>query len=493
MGRVAVTRLHDIVAETHLESSVFSGLSFADLEPVGGEGGQPAPNAVTSQVTRLESGVDQSLCSTGFPCKPGAILDSELDEITVFVGGIEQAVYVEALDGRHLDGTVRSVLIQFLVSIDYGSPLSAVVTIGGGVSRGPSDISKTPIVWGLPAVVCLPTQPDYLIACDILVAPTIPVADVPASPTYLQDFEDDFDNWAEQHWALTAGTIPGDNGEPWSSVYQQYDRSHVWFTWWIRTGTFKYFYRFAKSAQEWVDVTAARASNNMWAPRFLGPESMAQYYWMTGWDSAKTELIRSTNYCRIYYADTGKMDVPDGDSRIGAKCLQGYIVCHMVGDVSRDWEAEALDAVDRILATQSGSGAYDQFDVWENAYGAPQHSVYQSGMVHFSFWQYYNYIDADSRIPPAIKKTLDYEIANGWVSGDKAFKYLIPYSTGGAVDLNGLILFGYVWYYLFSSTSTYLTYANDMLDGLNGAYWYGAKQFNEICRQTTPYYLWRDG
>jgi hypothetical protein len=413
------------------------------------------------------------------------LLDTELDEVRIIVDSVEQAIYVEAPDGRHSDGSLRSVLVQFNISITYGSPLYGTAYIGGGVSRGTGDISKTSITTGTPQVACLPTDTQYLID-TLLIPPTVSVADSPSSPSYFPAYEADWDLWSERHWDQAYPLVqssPSD-GDPWWSGYSQYDRTLVWFIWFCRTADEEYFYRFCQSGTEYTNVVAAKASNNMFAPRFHNPEGMAIQYWMTGWESARDECVRQSNYCRVYYS--GYLDAPGGDSRIGSKIMRSANLCHLLEDTSQSWDTVAEDALTRILATQSASGAFDKFSVYNY-----EHSCYQTGMVYYSFWFYYTWHDADSRILPAVKKALDYEIANEWVEDDLSFKYLSS-SSGGSPDLNGLSLFGYSWYYSYSSTETYKTYADKMVDGLQlYAYLFGYKQFNQAFRQSTPHLLWR--
>jgi hypothetical protein len=104
-------------------------------------------------------------------------------------------------------------------------------------------------------------------------------------------------------------------------------------------------------------------------------------------------------------------------------------------------------------------------------------------------------VQADTRIPPAIKKTLDWMWATQWDASAQAFKYLDQVtSTGGTTpypDLNGLIVTGYGWYYQYSGNATYKTEGDAILAGGNAAWLDGYKQFNQTYTQSYRYLSYR--
>ena len=195
-------------------------------------------------VTRLEDGTGSGLCSTGIPLPPGTLQPSETSKVKVTITSVEQAIYVEALSGLHSDGTLRSILVQFNITCDYGYPLSGTVDVGVGVTRSTEDITKTTAP-GVPVIACTPTDPDYLISCQ-LVLPTIPVADMPVSPAQYPTYTTNFETYGDYHWGIA---YPSANAD-WAIINNFYDRALVWYIYWIRTGTFEYWRRGTLQAVE---------------------------------------------------------------------------------------------------------------------------------------------------------------------------------------------------------------------------------------------------
>jgi hypothetical protein len=561
-----------------------------------------------------------------------------MSKVKVVIASVEQAIYVEPTSGLHGGGSCRSILVQFNLDIDYGSPLVGTVEVGDGVSRGTSDISKTSVSWELPVVACLPTDADYLISTDLVLMPNISVLDVPGTPQYLVDYHSDFVEWGDKHWAHDGSAqTPWPSEDPTYYVYNYYDRAHLWFNWWVRTGEYKWWYRGMMQEAAYLAFTIPMTSNNMHAPNNWLPAGMAEYYLLTGRDVAKSEFIRATMYCKTYYGGSYSVH-PTGDSRIQSRLLESFIWAIQLGDTSQTWSAWASDWLTKILDAQAANGSYSKFTVWnewdshlgdggdalgvsgdwadqgsniwrrawefsitnltfndtvtgtedltpesdydwyrsggflsvyatsnpagyytalrssawsdlggnvwrrtlgfnlitaikfntdtigvEDATPAadyewrhdgtyldvyatedpatyytqiwdwtPKHSPYQTGMVHYVFYLYYTYINADALIQPAMEAALDYEIANGWIAGTKSIRYIIPTSNNGSPDLSGLSLFGYIWNYELTSTATYLNYAIDLLQGIHsGAWLYGYKQFVQAYRQSTPFMKWR--
>src|SRR5213078_1756025 len=132
------------------------------------------------------------------------------------------------------------------------------------------------------------------------------------------------------------------------------------------------------------------------------------------------------------------------EGRIQARTLLSHYLAWMinaVGDQPTNWVSTMATDVTNILSTQQSDGSY-RFVEWEMA-----HSNYMTGMMHDALIKYYTYVQPDPRIPPAIKKTLDWMWATQWDTSVQAFKYLDQVtSTGGTTpypDLNGLIVTGY--------------------------------------------------
>src|SRR5438046_4349356 len=157
-----------------------------------------------------------------------------------------------------------------------------------------------------------------------------------------------------------------------------------------------------------------------------------------------------------------------------------------VGDQPTNWVSTMATDVTNIIRTQRPDGSF-RFVEWEG-----EHSNYMTGMMHDALIKYYTYVQADARIPPAIKKTLDWMWATQWVASAQGFKYLSgPTSTGDTTPqpgLNGLIVTGYGWYYRYSRDVTYKTEGDAIFaGGVAGAWLDGYKEFNQNYTQSYRY------
>ena len=142
----------------------------------------PAPGGVVAlTVARLAGGSGATLVSSGVPLAPGALRADQLGQVQVWAGGQQQAVYVEALQGRHADGSVRVLLVQFRPALTQGAPVAGELRLG--VGRTTSDLAKTPVSWDVPEGVALPSDPAYLVQTD-LVGPTVTAAQAPTRPAF---------------------------------------------------------------------------------------------------------------------------------------------------------------------------------------------------------------------------------------------------------------------------------------------------------------------
>jgi len=121
--------------------------------------------AVVATVYRNQSGSGTCLISSGFPTPPGLVTEAMVTSgaIRVLVNGTEVAANVTGLRGRHHDGTLRSVLIQFYYSMASGSSISAAVYFGGA-ARSAADPPYVRPTWQMVSNnnVILPTDTDYL-------------------------------------------------------------------------------------------------------------------------------------------------------------------------------------------------------------------------------------------------------------------------------------------------------------------------------------------
>ena len=437
------------------------------------------------QIVRMDGGSGVALVSNGIPLPKGLPPDSTT-HLALVVGGREQAIHVEALAGRYPDGSARALLLQFRYPVSAGSPVPALLITGPSVTRTTTDLPKTTVSGNMPAAVALPTSPSYLVSTEV-VGQTISRAAVPASPAAFPTYESQFVTYGNQHWATEAAD--------WT--YDYYDRALIWYAWWVRTGDPEYWRRGT------IDAVAYRQqylepNNYTLQPHNAQLEGLAVHYLLTG-DEASRVAVGKVAYlfswmwtpelaCTQCTANGGEYV----EGRIQARTLMSHYLAWMidaVGDQPTDWVSTMATDVTNILSTQQPDGSY-RFVNWEMA-----HSNYMTGMMHDALIKYYTYVQPDPRIPPAIKKTLDWMWATQWDPSVQAFKYLDQVtSTGGTTpypDLNGLIVTGYGWYYQYSGNATYKTEGDAILAGGNAAYLDGYKQFNQTYTQSYRYLFYR--
>jgi hypothetical protein len=436
------------------------------------------------QIVRMDGGSGMALVSNGIPLPQGLPPDSTT-HFALIIAGHEQPIHLEALAGRYVDGSARALLIQFQYPVNAGSPVPALLIAGPSVTRTTTDLPKTTVTWTIPAAAALPTSPSYLVGTGV-VGQTITRAAAPTSPAIFSTYENDFVSYGDQHWATEAGD--------WT--YNYYDRVLIWYAWWVRTGNPEYWRRAA------IDAVAYRQQSlvpdgYIEQPNQAQLEGLALHYLLTGDEASRYAVARvATVFADIW---TPVLDCPSCsggqyvEGRIQARVLQSHYLSWMinaVGDSPRNWLSLMATDVTKILNTQGADGSY-RFVQWEGS-----HSNYMTGLMHDMMIKYYTYVQADARIPPAIKKTLDWMWSTQWVSSAQAFKYvsedMSTGTTAPAPDLNLLIVTGYAWYYMYSGDATYRTKADAIFaGGVNGAYLTGFKQFNQNYTSSYRYLFYR--
>jgi hypothetical protein len=279
-------------------------------------------------------------------------------------------------------------------------------------------------------------------------------------------------------------------------LYDYYDRALIWYAAWVRTGNAEYWRRGTIDAiayrQQFIEPTYIMQPNDAQL------EGVALHYLLTGDEQSRYALARVATVFADIWTDVLNCTACTGggqyvEGRIQARTLQSHYLSWMidaVGDEPRHWLDEMATDVTKILSTQGADGSY-RFAEWEGS-----HSNYMTGLMHDMLIKYYTYVQADSRIPPAIKKTLDWMWSTQWVSSAQAFKYvsedMSTGTTAPAPDLNLLIVTGYAWYYKHSGNATYKTEADAIFaGGVNGAYLTGYKQFNQNYTSSYRYLFYR--
>lgn len=82
---------------------------------------------------------------SGVPLLEGQLMPADTGDVSLWIGGVEVACYVEALKGRYPDGSVISLLVQADTTLTFGTPVSAELRL----TTTPllSRITKRAITW----------------------------------------------------------------------------------------------------------------------------------------------------------------------------------------------------------------------------------------------------------------------------------------------------------------------------------------------------------
>lgn len=140
----------------------------------------------------------QSLCCTGWVFPPGymSVADVAARKFSLWIGGVEQAIATKLKPGKHPDGSVRAIDVQFLHAPPSSTPVLCEVRLG--VTRGTTDLAWTTTTaahhfveqpaqaWGVdaePTAKLLPTDVAYLCASDAAFMPLQPATEDDAIST----------------------------------------------------------------------------------------------------------------------------------------------------------------------------------------------------------------------------------------------------------------------------------------------------------------------
>lgn len=445
---------------------------------------QPAvPGGIAVTVHRLSTGCDRVLVSSGVPLPPGKLTASQLSQIRLFVGGQEQALYVEALHGAHPDGSLRAVLLQFNHVLGLGTPVAGQLVIGQ--TRAIPDLSKPTASRATPAAVVLAADPAYLISTE-LVGPTLSVASATQMSSTAQRYETDFQKYADIHWKSA--------GADWTENY--YDRALIYYAWWARSGNVEYWKRATALAVNYRrDYLEANdyATSAHWSQI----EGLELHYLLTGDEASRIAIGRMGDVFNVpYYMDNLDNLAAVMDNRIQARVLMAFLTSWRINAASQKgskWATLLPQALTDILVTQDAEGAY-RFTRTDNQCG--HNKPWMVGLLNDALIKYHAHFNADARIPTAIQKSADYMWAHDWDSAAQAFVYLdgpCPADDGGpAPDLNNLTVNGFAWTYQRTGNQAYRSRADQIFaGGVANAWLEGSKQFNQNYTSSYRYLSYR--
>jgi hypothetical protein len=425
------------------------------------------PGAIDVTVQRLAAGCGTVLVSSAIPLAPRMLTAAQTSQLRLFVGGKEQALYVEALPSTHADGSLRAVLVQFNYPLNSGSPVVGQLVIGQ--RRETRDITKPTAERGSPAAVVLPTDPAYLISTDI-VGPTLPAtATAVISPTF-QKYEADFQRFADSHWNGT--------GAAWADNY--YDRALIYYAWWVRTGEIEFWKRATAIAMSYRR-DFLEANRYATSPHWSQMEGLEKHYLLTGDEKTRYAIAMVGEQFLKLQPELGST-TSWWENRIQARLLQVYFLAwrlQAVGTTPQNWAALLDESLTKVLGTQTADGSY-RFDV---LCGGSLN--YMTGLLNDQLIKHYTYYKADARIPGAVQRAVDFLWTTQWSPTAQAFAYNSVVCAGvgdptPSPDLNNLMVNGFGWTYQQTGNAVYRDRGDQVFaGGVAGSYLAGTKQFNE--------------
>jgi hypothetical protein len=438
----------------------------------------PAPplESIALRIVRLDNnGADSVFVSSGLPVKPGLVYPNAVSGIRILVGGREVSTYLEPLKGRHPDGSVRSLLVQFAVP-------RSVVTAEVALSLS----GRTVAARGRTAPVSEPTAiVAYSSNLDAVESRIVGVTTTVEQSAFLGGYFLLYDQKFETYDAYQnqRNDIP--------SLSNYYDRVQAEFAFFVRSGNPIYFKRAATLARKFRD--------DFLIPSYYAPgewltilDGLAVHYWMTGDEASRDVVLKVAS--RIDHSHGGvalanNIDHPFMDNRVQARVLGSKVLSIMLGATSLppegwaagvpDVKAAAVIDLGRILSTQSADGAYR----WRAICG--QSSNFMTGLLNGALAQYHRQYIEDPRIPAAIAKSYTWLRSTQWIAAQKTFQYYsgacAPYGdTSPGWDLNGLFLDGLAFLYTATKDPAWRAFGDAVFHGgVTNTFMDGPKQFNQ--------------
>jgi hypothetical protein len=419
-------------------------------------------------IQRFDGSTGTVLVSNAIPLPPGRLNPGDASKVQLYVGGTEQSIHAEELEGRHPDGSLRSLLVQFYAPVPAATALDGEMIIGE--ARRTTDIARPAAGRSLPAAVALPTDVDYLISTNI-VGKSLKVSETAQLGTVFARYDQDFKTFSDLNWAA--------QGDNWTQNF--YDRALAYYAQWMRSGNVEYWRRATRFAVSYR-VNYLEASNYGTSPHWSQLEGLEAHYLLTGDDSSRAAIEGATKTLTGgFLSQMAAMDNPWMDDRIRARMMMSLLTSWRVNaGGNRAMYAAQLDSIlPTIINTQATDGA-DRFV--QTCNGTLN---YMAGQLNDAMIKYYTYYKPDSRIPGFVKRSVDYLWTSQWVPANEAFQYLsvacpnIGDPTPQA-DLNNLLVNGFAFTYARTRDVTYRDRADQIFSSAVRNGWLnGDKQFNQ--------------
>lgn len=460
---------------------------------------------ITLAPHRLDGGTGVCLSTNGILLAKGALLPANVGTVALWVNGAEVACYVEALSGRHGDGSVIAVLVQ--ANLNPATVTSAELRIGTAAVQSRLTKTTVPVPYG--AACLLPSSSsDWLTNTVLLSAPSRA-----STPAPLQAFDTNWDGWE---------TLRRTGAAPYTD---KWDRTHGYVGQIARAPShanvvewYKVACTVARNYVAGLDAsfTANGYANNPGQSTIsLG---LGWYYWLSGDEYARFWLGReAVNQFGTY--TNPQWLYPDG--RINHyNILSGAIAAltETTGDdpynghgpyTRAQWvtglnalittamaEQVTVSGVGPIAASQGGVSGVDEggnsnVGWWfldpngavgdEGVMDPPTHVLYYAaGMIATALVQVIELVPELSTrradVLATVKTMCDAAIALGanvWDATSKQFKYSStgpwpPLPNGGTwfVAVNPWLAEPFAWVYRETGDATYLTYADKLFQGM---------------------------
>jgi hypothetical protein len=235
----------------------------------------PPPPSVALTVVRFDSSAGPVFVSNGIPLPPGLLTPATLPRFRLTVNGAEPRLFVKALAGRHADGSLRSVLVQFDADVPAGGlPASFTVSTprpAPDLAERPDDAApaggRAPERGALPHQHPPGRRPHARHRAGADAAPRVVRADYATGEA--------------KDWKCGAGWLCGRSA--------QYDRPYLLYQQWLRTGNPTYWYHATANVEDWLRVYVTPNTGRV-LPWQINPLGLTAHYWLTGDENSRLQL-----------------------------------------------------------------------------------------------------------------------------------------------------------------------------------------------------------
>jgi len=476
---------------------------------------------------RFDGSVGMTRCSAGWPGTPGMFTDATIPKVRGFLDGKEVPIAVQALRGKHPDGSYRSVGVQVVTPAStfkraFRLEIWSTARSGGntltwieptyGLKSGES-ATDWPAVSYNAVVAC--TDAEHLCNSYVALQPLQPTADDGATSAAIFGVGNGstFDEWITFMDTKNVSPI-GENGATYEMVHafqtgyvrsgstMMYERAHRWLVgqlggsdYWSPTTDATDAYAKIVTVDSTLPAKAGSGDAGTGTEAHAGAHhGWATGYLMSGWKQPWRKLAHHQSWRHGTHWVMGTNGI-----RVNARWDCGVLVPAYTVEatmrVGGGW-GDGRDPAVRTYAAQLPA-LIDEFEEWvyddfstgyaDGVVGAKQTSVDGSDAGRFPLFQfmlvgnlyinYYNNVLADSRIPARLKIIADFVIAQSTLNGGETEAYWPYVMTAGAPPSAGNTdpywqgfwaeLFGFMYAYETDPTdkALYLKYLNiAMLD-----------------------------